>query len=170
MQMSRVVIELTKQVSGDSVLKCFRADGSTTWQRNEGPRALFFPLHDLTHYAVETVLGADDGFYGLIARGWEIAETTGETARGGAPDGTIAIEHLVGVLDAERASGTTIAAAEVNSYSAAFAQQHGRTGLPQLNADVLDRIRTEIARLHAIWRGVKVGETMRLSFSLPSSS
>ena len=28
----------------------------------------FFPLHDLTHYAVETVLGFRRGFYGLLGR------------------------------------------------------------------------------------------------------
>ncbi|MDQ6624861.1 MAG: hypothetical protein M3Y69_01790 [Verrucomicrobiota bacterium] len=167
--MSPLTIELVKQVSGGSVLKCVRADGSVTWQRNEGSRARFFPLHDLTHYAVESVLGAADGFYGLIARGWEMTDTTGLGARGGLPDATIAIEHLVGLLDAERASGTTITAVEVNKYSAEFAQQQQRSGLPHLSDEILDRIRAEVARLHAAWTALKPGETMTLLFSLPSS-
>lgn len=167
--MDALEIELSKTAAGDSVLNCVRSDGSVAWQRNDGSRGRFFPLHDLTHYAVETSLGAEDGFYGLIARGWDIRDTTGKGARGALPDATIAIEHLVGLLDAERASGTIITAAQVNAYSSEFAQQRGRTGLPQLTDDLLDRIRAEIARLHALWIALGPAETMRLSFSLPSS-
>ncbi|MFN2475248.1 MAG: hypothetical protein ABR526_02765 [Chthoniobacterales bacterium] len=169
--MNVLSIELSKTATGDYVLKCVRRDGSVTWQRNEQPRARFFPLHDLTHYAVESVLAAaDDGFYGLIARGWDIPETTGKGARGALPDATIAIEHLVGLLDAERTSGAIISAAEVNAYSAKFAQRHGRAPLPELTDDVLARIRAEAMRLHAMWGALRPRETMTLSFSLPSYS
>src|SRR6185437_11388716 len=70
-------IQFTKKADGSAVFKCVRPDGSVTWQKQEGKHAAFFPLHDLTHYAVETELGFRRGFYGLIAEGWEIAETTG---------------------------------------------------------------------------------------------
>lgn len=64
------------------MLRCVRADGSATWQKQESRHAAFFALHDLTHFAVESTLGFQRGFFGLIAQGWEIEETTGKQARG----------------------------------------------------------------------------------------
>lgn len=162
--MSTLIIELSKTASGDAVLKCVRPDCSVTWQRNNGRRAVFFPLHDLTHYAVESVLAAEQAFYGLIARGWEIADTTGKGARGPLPDEAIAIEHLVGLLDAERMSETRITAPEVNAYCAAFASTRGRAELPTLTEDILESIRASVSLLHAQWRQLPVGETMTLIF------
>ena len=63
-----MLIQLKKGRDGPSTLSCLRSDGSRTWAK-EHP---FFPLHDLRHYAVESVLGFDEAFFGLIAAGWEI--------------------------------------------------------------------------------------------------
>ena len=41
---------------------------------------MFFALHDLTHYAVETVLGFREGFYGLVAAGGELYRFVAESA------------------------------------------------------------------------------------------
>ena len=65
--MAELLIQLTKRPDGGAVLRCVRGDGTVTWQRHEGAHGRFFPLHDLTHYAVETTLGFRSGFYGLIA-------------------------------------------------------------------------------------------------------
>ena len=61
--MAELRIQLTKRGDGDVVLRCIRADGSATWQRHRGRHAGFFPLHDLTHYVVETELRSRRGFY-----------------------------------------------------------------------------------------------------------
>ena len=68
-------IELVKQRDESVVLRVTRDDGSTIWQKQSGAHATFFPLHDLTHYAVESVLAIGDAFYGLLAAGWSIEET-----------------------------------------------------------------------------------------------
>lgn len=65
-------IQITKRTDGGAVLECVRADGTETWQKQQSQSAAFFPLHDLTHYAVETELGISEAFYGLIASGWSI--------------------------------------------------------------------------------------------------
>ncbi len=78
-------ITLTAHTDGNVVLQCERDDGSATWQRQQGRHARFFPLHDLTHYAVETRLGFRQGFFGLIAAGWDIEDTTGKGRRGPLP-------------------------------------------------------------------------------------
>ena len=63
--MPDLVIRIKKKTDGSAALSCTRADGSVTWQRQDGKLGLFFPLHDLTHYAVETTLGFSRAFYGL---------------------------------------------------------------------------------------------------------
>lgn len=98
-----LIIRFTKRPDGAVVLKCVRADGSTTWQRVDDNHAAFFPLHDLTHYAVETELAFRRGFFGLLAEGWDIAETTGKTGRGPLPNEALEVEYLVSAFAAERA-------------------------------------------------------------------
>ena len=66
--MPRLQITITKRTDGGYVIACTRADGSVTWQKSAS--AAFFPVHDLTHFAVETELGHRRGFYGLVAEGW----------------------------------------------------------------------------------------------------
>lgn len=80
-------------------------------------------------YALKTVLDAAHGFYGLVAAGWDIADTTGKGTRGPLPDDAVAVEQIVGMFDAERASGNVWSASEFNEYAAAYAASHGRTPL-----------------------------------------
>lgn len=60
-----------------------------------GQTRFFFAFHELRHYAAECLLGFERGFYGLVASGWEMSDTTGKGSRGRLPDETLAIEHLV---------------------------------------------------------------------------
>ena len=52
-----LTIRISKRKDGGGVLRCVRADGSETWQKQESRHAAFFALHDLTHFAVESALG-----------------------------------------------------------------------------------------------------------------
>jgi hypothetical protein len=49
---------------------------------------------------LETELGFGRGFFGLIAEGWEIEDTTGKGARGPLPDEAKLVEHIVGTGEA----------------------------------------------------------------------
>ena len=98
-----LILEFTKRTDRGAVLKCLRDDGSVTWQRVDDKHAAYFPLHDLTHYAVETELGFRRGFYGLIGEAWDIADTTGKTGRGPLPNEALEVEYLVAAFSAERA-------------------------------------------------------------------
>jgi len=91
-------IESTRRADGSVVLRCTRDDGSSTWEKHEARQALFFAFHDLTHFAVETILGIRRGFYGLIADGWDIADTSGKGKRGALPAEAVLVEHLVGLF------------------------------------------------------------------------
>jgi hypothetical protein len=161
-----VNIELSKRTDGSVILKFRRRDGSEDWQKQQGPNAAFFPLHDLTHYAVESELGITDAFYGLVAAGWTIAET-GEGKRPGMPHNALFVENVVGTLDTERASGSRWTADEFNENTARFAAQGGRPAPRLLTDDELARIRKRRAELFAAWQELPPGRTLELSFPDP---
>ena len=159
-----LVVLMTKRADGGAVLRCVRADGTECWQRQEGKQAAFFPLHDLTHYAVESVLGYRRGFFGLIAEGWDIPDTEGKGLRGPLPIDAKLIEQVVGFLDVERASGARWSAEEFNEQSRAFAADRGLAARASLSDDELQRIRAMRADLFARWSALPASDTLRLEF------
>ena len=48
-------IQLSKFLDKPATLSCVRDDGSVMWQ-NYGKQGDFFPIHDLSHFVVETEL------------------------------------------------------------------------------------------------------------------
>src|SRR6059036_1574368 len=113
--MSDLIIRIKKKTDGSAALSCQRGDGSVTWQRQDGLQGRFFPRHDLTHYAVETVLGHTRGFYGIVAEGWDLGDFATPWTRGPLPLETLASELLVGYLDQERAAGVEWGAEQYNA-------------------------------------------------------
>jgi hypothetical protein len=162
----RLKIQFTKRADGSVLMKCVRRDGSATWQRQEGNHAAFFPLHDLTHYAVETELGFRRGFYGLLAEGWDIAETTGKTTRGPLPNEALEVEYLVSAFSAERAGGVRATAAEFNELAATFASAKDMPSPRRLTDDDLAKVRSRFDSLATRWRALPPGETLELEFPL----
>lgn len=146
------------------MLRCERPDGSVTWQRLDGRQAAFFPLHDLTHYAVETELGFRRGFYGLIAEGWDITETTGKSARGPLPDEAVTAERIVGAFDMQRAGGTPWPAEAFNEQAVLQATTGGGVPPRPFTDEELDRVRARILDLFSRWARVAPGGTLTLTF------
>ncbi len=153
---------------GTTVLRITRPDGTVTWQKQHGSHARFFALHDLTHYAVETTIGARSAFYGLIASGWDISETDGKHARGPLPAEALAVEHIVGMLDHERAGvADPMDAGEFNAQLERSRESGRLSVAPQLTESQLGTIRARIAELHREWlEHASRHEPMILSFSL----
>ena len=159
-------IELSRRADGATGLRCIRDDGTATWQHQRAPHhAAFFALHDLTHYAVETELGFARGFYGLVAAGWDIDDTTGKGARGPLPAEARTVEQVVGALDRERASAAPWSAEEFNELLAAAAAA-GRAGplTRPLTDDALERVRARVTELAARWTALATGEVLALEF------
>jgi hypothetical protein len=157
-------IQLTKRPDGGAVLKCIRDDGSVTWQNVDGTNAAFFPLHDLTHYSVETELAISSAFYGLIAEGWSIEDTTGKGARGPLPEEALFVENVVGTLDSERAGGVRWSVEEFNESTERYARNAGRAAPRRLTDDELARVRSRRAELFARWQELQPGQTLELRF------
>ena len=147
-----LTVQMTKRKDGASVLRCVRADGSVTWQKQDR-HAAFFALHDLTHFAVESTLGFHDGFFGLIAQGWDIEETTGKEARGRLGEEAIVVERIVGLIGQERASGAMMTADEFSGFA-------GR----RVEEAELQSVRSLCAELFWQWRELPPGSTLQLSW------
>jgi hypothetical protein len=100
-------------------------------------------------------LGVDQAFFGLIAQGWDMEDTGGKGRRGTLPPEAITVEHIVGGLDAERASGTELSAAEFNALTAIDRP---------LSDTELARVRERRRELFAQWAALPAGETLVLAF------
>jgi hypothetical protein len=159
-----LVIRIKKKTDGSAALSCRRADGSVTWQRQDGRLGRFFPLHDLTHYAVESVLGHSRGFYGLVAEGWDLADFGAPWPRGPIPPDAHPSELIVGFLDQERAAGVEWSAADLNESAAAYYAQHGLPGACVLTDDELRQVRDRRRVLFAQWATLPAGETLELRY------
>ena len=157
--MRLLVVEVKKISAERASLTCRRPDGSSTWARVHS----FFPLHDLTHFAVETELAQPRGFFGLIAEGWPLDDFTQPGVAARLPAEALIVENLVGTVE-RIGSDATLA-----EFSAALADSLAAQNLPAfrpLNADELSRVRATRASLIAQWRALPVGETLRLNFPL----
>jgi len=161
---SDVQIHFTKRKDGNTVLRCVRDDGSVTWQRNEDQHALFFPVHDLLHYAVESELGFAQGFFGLIAAGWNIDETTGKSARGPLPPEALEVEQIVSSFTAERNSDSPWSAADFNDQAAAHAKTRGLPEPRRFTEQQLTNVRGRMNELFKRWRDLPEAETLQLEF------
>jgi len=156
-------IELTKRTDGSVVLRCVRRDGSATWQRHE-KHATFFSFHDLRHFAVETTLGLGTGFYGLIADGWDIQDTTGKGTRGKLSAASVFVEYVVGLFERERVGGAApLSASEFNAQiNAMIAADAAR---PSFTDAQLMNVRNRTHDLHNQWAAIPVGSTLELIFN-----
>jgi hypothetical protein len=160
-----LTIRIKKNPDGSAALTCTRADGSVTWQRQLGQHGAFFPRHDLTHYAVETVLGHTRSFYGLVASGWDISDFGPPWKKGPITQDAGYTELIVGFLDAERASLVRWSAAEFNEKATIFYRDHKvNVAPPTLTDDDLNRVRARRAELFAKWDAVPAGEALELTF------
>ncbi len=162
--MTDLIIRIKKKTDGSAALSCHRGDGSVTWQRHDKLQGRFFPRHDLTHYAVETVLRQVRGFYTLVAGGWNLTDFGKPWPRGPLPVDALASELVVGFLDRERAAGMEWSAAEFNEGAATFYAQRGLQGSCIISDDELQRIREKRRELFARWNALPPGQTLELEF------
>lgn len=170
---AELAIAITRHRDGSTILRLTRADGSATWQRNRGATGAFFPPHDLTHHAVETVLGHRRGFYGLVAEGWDLGDFGPPWPRGRL-DAMDPSELIVGFLDRTGLDEARAAsAAELNAAAAIyFAERPDALGGIARWRDLTDvelaAVRAEARALIARWQAVPPGGTLTLGFTRPA--
>jgi len=169
--MPDLTIRIKKKTDGSAALSCTRADGSVTWQRQEGQLGLFFPLHDLTHYCVESVLAFDRGFYGLVAEGWYISDFGKPEKRGQDLSQAGLVEVIVGVFDLERMSGERGDADELTERIGAYFDSRSLTRPDfMVSQTQVEQIRALRSTLFERWRELAAGEAMELEFNRQSAA
>jgi hypothetical protein len=163
-------VQFTKRNDGGVVIQVFRANGSTTWRRYD-KHAVFFSYHDLTHFAVETTLGFQWGFFGLIADGWDIADTEGKGPRGKPPLESILVEFIVGLFSGERVGGNpALTSEEFNKQLRQMAAPNNSPIGREFSVQELDATRECIRELHDRWAVLPTGATLELTFTFPLTS
>lgn len=145
-------IEIIKRPVAKECYVALARDGSTTWQKQDR-HAAHFALHDLTHFAVETVLRYRRGFFGLIAEGWDMEDTTGKGKRGPLPPEAIEVETIVGIFDTERACGRLWTADEFNTFAPRA-----------LTQTEIQNVRVTRGNLFREWSAVPPGGKLELHF------
>jgi len=155
---------MKRNPDGGTSLTCTRSDGTVTWQRRESQQAAFFPRHDLTHFAVETVLAHRNGFYGLLAAGWDLSDFGAPWPRGRIPPEADVAETIVGFLDIERASGERTGPEQLNDLIASRCAERGCPAPPPITEGELHEIRRRRAELFAEWDAVPAGRALELVY------
>lgn len=159
-------IRLKRHPDGSASITLTRADGTATWQRQKGGLALVFPQHDLTHYAVEQILGFHGAFFGLVADGWDISDFAVPFPKGPVPLEAREVEMLVGLFDGMRAFRREWNAAEVNAEMSVLANDSKFVGVEPRRLDDNDvaRVRTLRNELIARWNATPIGQSIELDF------
>jgi hypothetical protein len=147
-------------------LTCIRADGSRTWQRLQ--RGL--PVHDLLHYAVESVLGLREGFYGLVARGWNIGDLSLREHREKLSAESMWEEFVVALFSTEMSDGIERSAPEFEATLAEMLRGGGIAPSRELTQIELASIRALSLELATRWRALRPGEVMDLRLEVAQAA
>ena len=158
-------IELKKGKDGRPNLACVRADGSRTWAKMHP----FFPVHDLTHCAVESVFGFTEAFFGLVAGGRELDDFQQAGTSAWLPPEAMWAECIVGLFDVERGSGEMLGAAEFSAALDDVLRNAGALPFRAMTDDELTRVRTLRGALTARWNDAAPGETLTVPFPAPDA-
>lgn len=161
-----MIIRFTKGYGKPDRLSCTREDGSATWA------ALRFTQHDFGHYAIETTLGWQDAFFGLLAQGWSIAQfgqadpVTGHKPV--IPVQACQAEAIAGLLDVERRTGNPSPYPLFAEMLACSCEGLGLP-IPCITPENLAAIHHCQDALCRRWEDILPGETLALSFPLSFS-
>ena len=169
---SRVSLRLKKGVDGPSTLAITRPDGSAAVQRV--PDA--FPVHDLTHYSVESALQLRESFLSLVGNGWEFDDFGAPWPRGPLPVEATWTEEVVGLFWQERwPNGISRTLEELNQAVGVIAGKlrEARTSHGAADPALLERrltepeveeVRRRLGALIARWHALEAGGTLVLPF------
>lgn len=152
-------ILLTKVSDRRHLLAIARSDGSRETAELVTREALF---HDLLHYAVESTLPTQGGFWGTLASGKTMADLndrTGESVKEYAATLYLA-ERIVGVMSSVVTLPVDQAFAKLRWFSEAQRQEPPEWCTERFVAAVCERMR----RLQGKWKATPYGESMEIDW------
>jgi hypothetical protein len=167
-----MIIRMKKNPDG-VVMTCLREGHEPEIQRT-GHNG-FFALHDLLHYSVETTLGFDKAFFGLLASGWSFDNFTrhDDPLYRQPPPQSLIAEHLVGILSLHFPDPASkdeelleLVTADINRDLAASMANCEATA-PILAVAEVAAIRRKFDELAQRWLALPLGEQIELCFPPP---
>ena len=155
-------ILFTRITNERHALEIVRKDG--TRERAELETKSFW-LHDLTHFAVESEAGLQDGFWGHLAKGATLAEMgdyKGEGIKEYAGSLSV-IEMLVGAISGAL-SGVPLE--NVADNIKGYFESIGQVGSfpPWLTGEYIGRVHERMRKLVGHWNGTPFGSVMELEW------
>ena len=140
-------------------LTCIRDDGSVTWTHlHRG-----FVQHDFAHYVVETTLGFQNAFFGLVAKGYDIPGfSEPKTERPfEIPSEAIDAEPVVALLQADLLEGLGY-----SGDSDGIFRDHSASLPVGITDEQLEVMRQKLRGLLRRWCDLRPGESMALQFKI----
>jgi hypothetical protein len=165
--MPSLLFRLKKRADAAAQLTLVREDGTHT-TGPVGSAEGYFPVHDLTHYAIEQTLGLCEGFLGLVASGWEISdfEVKG-TSKRLSPETGFA-EVAAGELSRQILTRDLSSLEDFLWAIDLTIQQHSSgAGRPSITEAQFAAIRELISTEWRRWRELPPNETLELTFTCP---
>ena len=158
----KMLLQLTKNTGKLNIIKYIRDNGTETWMYSDD----FFIRHDLSHFALEKILGYTTAFNGMINNGMDIKDFENREKRA-----TLTVtaeayyaENMANLFLMEIVQGN------LNDFNAV---QQTTFELLQLSFPKimipdgkLNEIRLYLQQLLQQWKELPAGETLELSFSL----
>lgn len=153
-------IRITKGKNGPNTLTCVREDGSSTWAKVQD----YFPLHDMTHYVVETTLGISNAFYSLVRDGWDITAFAEKGVGKRLPSEANLVEALVSRLQQELMPGHEFTVESYNEEVLAVLEGIGNPARRPVTEAELNEMRSRLRGLMAKWKAIEPGQSIELEF------
>jgi hypothetical protein len=155
-----MLIRITKGRDGPNILTCVRENGSSTWAKVQD----YFPVHDMTHFVVETTLGIPNAFYSRVRDGWDLSEFTVKGNAAKLPPQANLVEALVGRLQRELMPGTEFTAESYNEEVDAVLEGIGHAERRHVTDAELGEMRARLRELMSQWKALEPGGSIELSF------
>ena len=153
-------IKIKKGRDGRSVLTCTRPDGSTTWSHVSD----YFPVHDMSHFVVESTLGIRNGFYSLILDGWNMEDFNVKGISKTIPVEANLVEAIVGRLQRDLMPGSDFTAESFNAEVLAVLEGIGNPSRRSVTEEELSMMRVRLRELLQEYKSIPPGESITLNF------
>lgn len=162
--MPTLTFRIKKRPDTSAMLVLVREDGSST-SGSIGPPGGYGPVHDLAHYVVEGTLGLSEGFLGLVASGWEIADFEKKGTARRLPAEAILAEVAAGEMS-RQAMMWQWSSAEDYVWAVETTVRRSQPGytLPAITHEMFEGMRMELLELRRRWNQLAPGETLELAF------
>ena len=143
-------------------LTCVRDDGSITWTHLHSG----FVRHDFSHYVVETTLGLENAFFGLVAKGYDIPDFSEpkSTRPFEIPKEAIDIEPVVALLQADLLEYLHSTEGFRNTDRDGVFQSHSASLPINITDKQLEVMQQKLRRLLRRWQDLQPGQSMALQF------